>query len=51
MDRDTDTHESSQAKEAALVEDYRQMAADREWEAEAEGWVEALIGDIASDEG
>jgi hypothetical protein len=32
--------------QAALAEGYRQMAADRTREAEAEEWVEALIGDI-----
>jgi hypothetical protein len=50
MDRDIDMHESSQAKEAALAEGYRQMAADIEHEMEAEGWAEALIGDVTSDE-
>jgi predicted CopG family antitoxin len=35
--------------EAALLEGYRQMAADAEGEAEASEWVEALIGDAALD--
>jgi hypothetical protein len=34
-----------QKEEAALLESYRQMAADHEREAEAEEWVEGLIGD------
>ena len=51
MDSDTDAHESSLAKEADLAEGYRQMAADIEHEAEAEEWAEALIGDVAQDEG
>jgi hypothetical protein len=32
-------------KEAALLDGYRQMAADQEQEAEAEEWAEGLIGD------
>jgi len=32
-------------EEAALLEGYRQMAADQEQEAEAEEWTEGLIGD------
>jgi hypothetical protein len=32
-------------QEAALLDGYRQMAADQEREAEAEGWAEGLIGD------
>ncbi|MGO8759525.1 MAG: hypothetical protein ACLQG3_15505 [Terracidiphilus sp.] len=32
--------------QTALAEGYRQMAADRTREAEAEEWVEGLIGDI-----
>jgi hypothetical protein len=51
MDRDTVAHESSKSKEVDLAEDYRQMAADREREAEAEEWTEAFIADVASDEG
>ena len=35
--------------EAALIESYRSMAADREREAEASEWVEDLIGDAADD--
>jgi vacuolar-type H+-ATPase catalytic subunit A/Vma1 len=51
MEHDSAAHESSLAKEAALAEGYRQMAADIEHEMEAEEWAEALIGDVASDEG
>ena len=36
----------SEAKQDELAEGYRLMAADREREAEAEEWTEALIGDI-----
>ena len=32
-------------REAKLLDGYRQMAADQEQEAEAEEWVEGLIGD------
>jgi hypothetical protein len=35
--------------DAALLEDYRAMAADREREAEASTWVEDLIGDAVDD--
>ena len=35
-----------QAKQNDLAEGYRLMAADRDREAEAEEWTEALIGDI-----
>jgi hypothetical protein len=38
--------ENSRASKEALEEEYRQMAADREHEIEAEEWAEALIGDI-----
>lgn len=38
--------ELSRSKQADLAEGYRLMAADREREAEAEEWTEALIGDI-----
>jgi len=37
--------ESSQAKQFALEEGYRLMAADDKQEAEAEEWTEGLIGD------
>jgi len=36
----------SRSKQTDLVEGYRLMAADREREAEADEWTEALIGDI-----
>jgi hypothetical protein len=51
MEHDSAAHESSQAKEADLAEGYRQMAADVEHEMEAEEWAEALIGDVATEEG
>lgn len=35
----------NRGKEDSLLEGYRQMAADREREAEAEDWTEGLIGD------
>ncbi|HZZ86876.1 MAG TPA: hypothetical protein VFE13_00950 [Caulobacteraceae bacterium] len=35
--------------EAALLEGYRQMAADSRGEAEASEWVEGLLGDVPSD--
>jgi hypothetical protein len=38
--------DSDRETQAALAEGYRQMAADRAREAEAEEWVEGLIGDI-----
>ena len=38
--------EWSRTKQNDLVEGYRLMAADREREAEAEEWTEALVGDI-----
>jgi hypothetical protein len=37
--------EASRIEAASLAEGYRQMAADQEQEAEAEKWVEGLIGD------
>lgn len=39
-------NEKKASRQAALAEGYRLMAADREREAEAEEWAEALIGDI-----
>jgi hypothetical protein len=51
MDDNTAAHETSQTSQTALAESYRQMAADREQEMEAEEWTEALVGDVASDEG
>jgi hypothetical protein len=38
--------EASQSRQTALAEGYRMMAADREREAEADEWTEALVGDI-----
>jgi len=35
--------------EAALLEGYRQMAADAAGEAEASEWIEALLGDAVND--
>jgi hypothetical protein len=37
--------EMSKKRQATLAEGYKQMAADREREAEAEEWTEGLIGD------
>ena len=37
--------EASKSKEAFLIEEYKTMAADRAREAEAEEWIEGLIGD------
>lgn len=37
--------EISQAKSASLAEGYRMMAADRQREAEADEWIEGLVGD------
>ncbi len=51
MDSDTAAQETRQTSHAALAKGYRQMARDRERETEAEEWAEALIGDVASDEG
>jgi hypothetical protein len=45
MDHECNAHEPGQTSAHALSEGYRQMAADREQEAEAEEWVGALIGD------
>jgi hypothetical protein len=39
--------DNSRASQEALEEEYRQMAADREREIEAEEWIEALIGDVS----
>jgi len=38
--------ETRRAKQSALAEGYRLMAADRARETEAEEWTEALVGDI-----
>jgi len=46
MDSGSDAQETRGLSQAALIEGYRQMAADGEQEAEAEEWAEALIGDI-----
>jgi hypothetical protein len=51
MERNAAAHETSQTSQSDLTEGYRQMAADREQEAEAEEWAEALIADVAPDEG
>lgn len=39
-------NETRAARQAELAEGYRMMAADRKREAEAEEWMEALVGDI-----
>jgi hypothetical protein len=46
MDQESATDETSQARQTALEQGYREMAADREQEMEAEEWIEALVGDI-----
>jgi len=51
MVRNIAAHETSPNSQADLTEGYRQMASDIEHEMEAEEWAEALIGDVASDEG
>lgn len=51
MDREIVTHETSPTCQPDLADGYRQMAADIEHEMEAEEWSEALIADIATDEG
>jgi hypothetical protein len=45
MDHGIGTIEDGSEGEAALLEGYRQMAADQEQEKEAEEWAEATIGD------
>jgi hypothetical protein len=47
MNHETDVIETSEESQAVLAEGYRQMAADRDQEALAEEWTEALIGDVA----
>ena len=46
MDRDAAPHRAGEQIQVDLAEGYRRMAADREQEMEAEGWTEALVGDI-----
>jgi hypothetical protein len=46
MDYDNAANERSEWTQADLAEGYREMAADRQQEMEAEEWTEALIGDI-----
>lgn len=41
----TAAKEISRARSASLAEGYRMMAADREREAEADEWIEGLVGD------
>jgi len=45
MDREAVATEDRSDDEAAFLEGYRQMAADKERETEAEEWAEAMIGD------
>jgi hypothetical protein len=45
MDRETVPGQDNSEIETALLEGYRQMAADQEQEKEAEEWAEAMIGD------
>ena len=51
MEHYSAAHETSPTSQSDLAEGYRQMTADREREAEAEEWAEALIADVAPDEG
>jgi hypothetical protein len=50
MDGESAGMESSRTSQADLMEGYRRMATDVEQETEAEEWIEALLGDVASDE-
>jgi len=45
MNRDADAQDNRNPSQTALAEGYGQMSADVEHEAEAEEWVETLIGD------
>lgn len=47
MNHETDLIEKNEKYRAVLVEGYRQMAADRDQEALAHEWAEALIGDVS----
>jgi hypothetical protein len=51
MNRDADANEAGRLSQADLAEGYRQMAVDRDQEIKAEEWTEALVGDVALDEG
>jgi hypothetical protein len=51
MDHAEGPNDLGQSSQDDLAECYRQMAADIEHEAEAEEWAEALIGDVALDQG
>ncbi|MGA9670176.1 MAG: hypothetical protein WBQ94_13265 [Terracidiphilus sp.] len=46
MDRETAATEDTSESEAALLEGYRQMAADQEQEKEAEEWTEHILFEI-----
>jgi hypothetical protein len=46
MDYGNAANERGEWSQADLAEGYRETAADREQEMEAEEWIEALIGDI-----
>jgi hypothetical protein len=46
MDYDNAANKRGEWSHADLAEGYREMAADRQQEMEAEEWTEALIGDI-----
>jgi hypothetical protein len=51
MEHYSAAHETSPTSQSDLAEGFRQMTADREREAEAEEWAEALIADVVPDEG
>jgi hypothetical protein len=46
MENESAADEISQAREAALFEGYREMAADEEREMEAEKWIEHILFDL-----
>jgi hypothetical protein len=46
MEKDAPAAEADKTSEAALAEGYRQMAADREREAEAEEWTEHILFEL-----
>jgi hypothetical protein len=50
MDHDAAAQETFQATQTALANGYRELAADREHEVEAEEWTEARIGDAFDDD-
>jgi hypothetical protein len=47
MDHEAAKNETERARQIALAEGYRQTAADREQQREAEEWSEALLVDVS----